>query len=158
MNAIHDQTAPLRLAMAEEIRRLDGLRSDQVAEAFLSVPRHLFAPGVALERVYSATTAVWPKHDDTGRMTSTVSAPHIQAVQLEQADVRPGMRVLEIGSGGYNAALLATLVGPDGEVTSVDIDAEIIDRARGCLDAAGVPAGADSGRGWRLGGSGARPV
>jgi protein-L-isoaspartate(D-aspartate) O-methyltransferase len=70
-------------------------------------------------------------------MTSTVSAAHIQAVQLEQADVRPGMRVLEIGSGGYNAALLATMVGQTGEVTTIDIDPEIIDRARACLDAAG---------------------
>ena len=30
---------------------------------------------------------------------------------LEQAQLAPGMRVLEIGSGGYNAALLAELVG-----------------------------------------------
>ena len=47
--------------------------------------------------------------------TSSVSAPGMQAVMLEQAQVRPGMRVLEIGSGGYNAALLAELAGPAGQ-------------------------------------------
>jgi protein-L-isoaspartate(D-aspartate) O-methyltransferase len=40
------------------------------------------------------------------------------------------MRVLEIGSGGYNAALIAELVGPDGEVTTVDIDPFVVDRAQ----------------------------
>jgi protein-L-isoaspartate(D-aspartate) O-methyltransferase len=123
--------------MVEQLRALGGLRSERVAAAFSTVPRHLFAPGLSPDRVYAANTSLWPKHNADGLLTSTVSAAHIQAVQLEQADVRPGMRVLEIGSGGYNAALLATLVGPDGEVTSVDIDPEIVDRARGCLDAAG---------------------
>ena len=56
---------------------------------------------------------------------------------LEQARIMPGMRVLEIGSGGYNAALIAELVGPAGEVTSLDIDPAVIDRARRLLDAAG---------------------
>lgn len=38
-----------------------------------------------------------------------------QAMMLEHAQITRGMRVLEIGSGGYNAALLAELVGPTGE-------------------------------------------
>lgn len=66
-----------------------------------------------------------------------VSASHIQAIQLEQADVRPGMNVLEVGSGGYNAALIAELVGPTGTVTTVDIDADIVDRAHAGLIHAG---------------------
>jgi protein-L-isoaspartate(D-aspartate) O-methyltransferase len=123
--------------MVAELRELGGIRSDPVAGAFLAVPRHLFAPGTPAELAYAANRSVWPKHDEAGAVTSTVSAAHIQAVMLEQADLRRGMRVLEIGSGGYNAALIAELVGPDGEVTSVDIDAEIVDRARSCLDAAG---------------------
>jgi protein-L-isoaspartate(D-aspartate) O-methyltransferase len=66
-----------------------------------------------------------------------LSAAHIQAVMLEQAEIEPGMRVLEIGSGGYNAALIAELVGADGIVTTVDIDADIVARARACLHTAG---------------------
>jgi protein-L-isoaspartate(D-aspartate) O-methyltransferase len=56
---------------------------------------------------------------------------------LEQADLHPGMRVLEIGSGGYNAALIAELVGTEGAVTTVDIDPDVVDRARRYLEAAG---------------------
>jgi protein-L-isoaspartate(D-aspartate) O-methyltransferase len=47
------------------------------------------------------------------------------------------MRVLELGSGGYNAALMAELVGPDGEATTVDIDPVITDRANTFLKNAG---------------------
>ena len=49
------------------------------------------------------------------------------------------MRVLEVGSGGYHAALMVELVGEDGEVTTVDIDPEVINRARECLTDAGYP-------------------
>ncbi|MFG2042133.1 methyltransferase, FxLD system [Dactylosporangium sp. NPDC048998] len=45
--------------------------------------------------------------------------------------------MLEIGSGGYNAALIAELVGPDGSVVSVDIDPQVVVHARATLAAAG---------------------
>ncbi len=47
------------------------------------------------------------------------------------------MRVEEIGSGGYNAALIAELVGQEGEVVTVDIDPFVTDRAAKFLDGAG---------------------
>ena len=50
---------------------------------------------------------------------------------LRQLDVRPGMRVLEIGAGtGYNAALLQEMTGETGQVTSIEIDPEVADWAR----------------------------
>ncbi|MGH8964711.1 MAG: methyltransferase, FxLD system, partial [Actinomycetes bacterium] len=69
--------------------------------------------------------------------TSSMSAVRVQAMMLDQAGLEPGMRVLEVGSGGFNAALAAELVGPDGAVTTIDIDAEVTDRARRYLDEAG---------------------
>lgn len=39
------------------------------------------------------------------------------------------MRVLEVGSGGLNAALIAETVGPGGTVVSVDIDPDVTARA-----------------------------
>jgi protein-L-isoaspartate O-methyltransferase len=58
---------------------------------------------------------------------------------LEQLDVQPGQRILEIGAGtGYNAALLAQLVGPEGEGVTVDVDPAICARAERHLDVAGV--------------------
>ncbi len=59
-------------------------------------------------------------------------------MMLGQLDVRPGDHVLEIGAGtGYNAALVAELVGPQGSVTTIDIDPEITAHARRALDASG---------------------
>jgi protein-L-isoaspartate(D-aspartate) O-methyltransferase len=49
-------------------------------------------------------------------------------MMLEQLAVRPVDSVLEIGAGtGYNAALLATLTGPGGHVTTIDVDDDLVD-------------------------------
>lgn len=63
----------------------------------------------------------------------------LQAYMIQAAQVGPGSRVLEIGSGGYNAALLAEVVGPAGTVVSVDIDAQVVANARTALTQAGYP-------------------
>ncbi|GIF01536.1 methyltransferase domain-containing protein [Paractinoplanes rishiriensis] len=63
----------------------------------------------------------------------------LQAYMLEAARLRLGSRVLEIGSGGYNAALLTEVVGPTGTVVSVDIDEDVVDNARRALAQAGYP-------------------
>ena len=58
---------------------------------------------------------------------SSSSQPTVMAMLLEQLDVRPGQRVLEIGAGtGYDAALLAVLVGTSGEVVTVDLDKDLV--------------------------------
>jgi protein-L-isoaspartate(D-aspartate) O-methyltransferase len=62
----------------------------------------------------------------------------VVAAMLEQLDVRPGDRILEIGAGtGYNAALLAELAGPAGHVVTVDIDEDVVRGARTALAATG---------------------
>ena len=138
MAAVCDSDAEaLREAMVAQLRELGAIRSDQVSDAFRAVPRHLFAPGEPLETVYAPTRAIVTKRNTHGAAISSLSESHIQATMLEQAQLGPGMRVLEIGSGGYNAALIAELVGESGRVVSVDIDPEIVDRARACLAAAG---------------------
>lgn len=135
-----DEATPadtLREAMVGELREMGTIRSDRVADVFRAVRRHLFAPGVPLDAVYAATSSVVTKLDEQGVAISSVSAPEIQAFMLEQAAINPGMNVLEIGSGGYNAALVAELVGSEGTVTTVDIYPEVTDRASRLLDAAG---------------------
>jgi methyltransferase of ATP-grasp peptide maturase system len=68
-----------------------------------------------------------------GVPTSSSSQPAIMAVMLTILAVRRGHRVLEIGTGtGYNAALLSHRLGAD-RVTTVDIDADLVDAARGRL-------------------------
>lgn len=97
---------------------------------------NLFAPEVSLEAAY-ANDVVRTKVNEQGVTTSSVSAPWLQAAMLEQARIEPGMRCLGVGSGGFNAALLAELAGPGGHVTTVDIDPGGTARARRCLEAAG---------------------
>ncbi|WP_435126322.1 methyltransferase, FxLD system [Micromonospora tulbaghiae] len=132
-----DDATTLRQAMVGTLRDEGLITTDSVAAAMNAVPRHEFAPGEPLEKVYQTNSTLVPKIDAQGRQTSVVSASHIQAIQLELAEVRPGMNVLEIGSGGYNAALIAEVVGRTGSVTTVDIDADVVDRARAGLRRAG---------------------
>jgi protein-L-isoaspartate(D-aspartate) O-methyltransferase len=125
-------------------RLVDRLLSDgavhggPVADALRAVPRHLFLPGVEPAVAYE-DEAIPTRWSADGRPTSSSSQPAIVAAMLEQLGVRSGDRVLEIGSGtGWNAALLAWLVGPDGAVTTVDIDAEVAEQAGQNLAAAGA--------------------
>ncbi|MET9812326.1 methyltransferase, FxLD system [Streptomyces sp. NPDC006355] len=141
MTAIDDSTVrdpdALRADMVRALRDQDAVTSESVAAAFAAVPRHQFAPDTPLELAYDLHRTVPVKKDEHGLDISVMSAAHLQAVMLEQAGIEPGMKVLEIGSGGYNAALIQELVGSDGAVTTVDIDRDIVDRARLCLDDAG---------------------
>ena len=141
MQSAWEEPSPDRLR-AELVAGLvagNRIRTPAVERAFRTVPRHLFVPGtVTPEQAYEDTT-VATKHGPDGRTTSSVSAPWLQAYMLEQAGLRPGARVLEIGSGGYNAALIAEVAGPDGYVVTVDIDADITGLARAYLDRAGYP-------------------
>lgn len=90
--------------------------------AFRAVPRHLFvAEGTPLDVSYNVDNSVAIKRGSDGVIISSSSAAYIQARMIEQAGLGPGMSVLEIGSGGFNAALLAEIVGPGGRVVSVDI-------------------------------------
>jgi protein-L-isoaspartate(D-aspartate) O-methyltransferase len=130
------RAAELRRLLVDDLVGQGTIESKEVEAAFRRVPRHVFAPEAPLEKAYSQAV-VATKRDGNGITISSVSAPAIQATMLEQAGLGPGMRALEIGSGGYNAALMAELVGDTGEVTTLDIDAEVVDRARLCLQRAG---------------------
>jgi protein-L-isoaspartate(D-aspartate) O-methyltransferase len=126
-----------------------------VVTAFRAVLRHRFLPGRPLDEVYE-DAAIMTKSGDRGFPISSSSQPAIMAVMLQLLRLRAGHRVLEIGAGtGYNAALMANLAGRDGHVVTVDIDAEMVERARAHLAAAGVEGvevvQADGAGGWPAG-------
>lgn len=57
---------------------------------------------------------------------------------LTQAGIAPGMKVLDVGSGaGDMALLLADLIGPTGTIVGVDVYQKVLKTARARLQAAG---------------------
>ncbi|MGW4471704.1 methyltransferase, FxLD system [Nonomuraea sp. NPDC004354] len=129
----------LRADMVAALTERGSIRSPEIATAFAKVPRERFAPEAPLEAAYSVQDVVVTKRDDAGRATSSISAPWLQAEMLEAARLFPGAKVLEIGSGGYNAALIAEVVGPAGLVVTVDIDPFVTERAGRFLAETGYP-------------------
>lgn len=129
--------ARLRDELADTLIGGGWIASPEAEVAFRTVPRHLFAPpGTPLADAY-ADTVIRTKFDASGTCLSSVSAPWLQAKMIAQAGVKPGMRILEVGSGGYNAALLAEITGTDGEVVTIDIDPDVTARTTASLEAAG---------------------
>jgi protein-L-isoaspartate(D-aspartate) O-methyltransferase len=128
-----------RQLLIDQLRADGSVRSEAVEDALQAVPRHLFLPGTPLPSAY-ANDVVVAKRDSASVPISSASQPSMVARMLEQLQIAPGMRILEIGAGtGYNAALLARLAGPEGHVTTVDVDADLVARASGALAGAGFP-------------------
>lgn len=108
-----DMAAEMNAALVKVLRGVGRIRTERISRAFETVPRHLFVPGTALEDAYR-DDVVFTKRDADGKALSSVSAPWLVAAMLERIAPLPGERILEVGSGGYNAALLRHLVGPRG--------------------------------------------
>ncbi|MDX2141569.1 MAG: methyltransferase domain-containing protein [Chloroflexota bacterium] len=133
---------PLSLnnAMVDDLKARGLIRSEAVEAAFRATPRHLFLPATPLDQVYNDEPVV-TRYNERKQPISSSSQPAIMAIMLELLGLQPGMRVLEIGAGtGYNAALMAHIVGSAGSVVTVDIDEEVIDEARTRLNNAGAAA------------------
>ena len=117
-----------------------GTRNLRVLDAIRAVPRHAFVPGAGLADAYNPDLAVITKRSTAGTALSCASVPYLVAAMLEQLDVHDGHRIFEAGAGtGWNAALLATLVGPGGHVSTIDIDPDITAQAAANLERAGFP-------------------
>ncbi|MFF3733415.1 methyltransferase, FxLD system [Streptomyces sp. NPDC002476] len=128
----------LRNALVDQLRADGHARTPAVETTLRTVPRHVFVPDASLEDAY-ANAPVHIKYDTDGTPISCASQPGVVALMLDQLDAQPGQRILELGAGtGYNAGLLAHLVGERGHVTTLDVDEDLVEGARAHLTAAGI--------------------
>ncbi|GGX50715.1 methyltransferase, FxLD system [Streptomyces noursei] len=128
----------LRNALVDQLQADGHARTPAVEAALRTVPRHLFVPEAPLSDAY-ANAPVNIKYDTDGTSISCASQPSVVALMLDQLQAQPGERILELGAGtGYNAALAGHLVGPNGHVTTIDVDDDLVEGTRAHLAAAGV--------------------
>ncbi|MCW2914403.1 MAG: Protein-L-isoaspartate(D-aspartate) O-methyltransferase [Actinomycetia bacterium] len=154
-----DQERDLRRALVAKLTEDGSLRDPRWIAAFQAVPRHVFVPRFLLDRTHTNTyepvDATDPAqhrewlervYSDEPLVTrvdgmfsvSSSSQPSLMADMLETLQITGAERVLEIGTGtGYNSALLCEGLGTDDQVFSVDIDADLVEAARGHLDGLG---------------------
>ncbi len=133
----------------DSLKAMGTIRSAAVEAAFRKVQRHRF-----IEQVYQKKDNFLkidpsnPEHlamvySDKALLTrtsppSSSSQPSLMAGMLEDLQLKPGMRVLEIGAGtGYNAALMAEIVSDPALITTIDIQEDVVAQTRGRLVAAG---------------------
>jgi protein-L-isoaspartate(D-aspartate) O-methyltransferase len=97
------ELGPQRAEMIEKQLRRRGITDSAVLAAMEAVPRHEFVPGELRPRAYEDA----PLPIGAGQ---TISQPYMVAAMTAALRLRPGDRVLEIGTGcGYQAAVLSRL-------------------------------------------------
>ncbi|MGV9884006.1 ATP-grasp peptide maturase system methyltransferase [Streptomyces sp. NPDC003006] len=141
------ESEPRELFLGAAVYRQDGLPDSPawVPVRRDSMPREEWF-GLAYENTTWVTQVDGVLAEDApgplrGSPTSSSTLPGLVVQMIEHTGIRPGDRVLEIGTGtGYSTALLCNVLG-DHNVTSVEVDQYAAERARKSLAEAGhVPA------------------
>lgn len=110
----------MRRKLVELVER-KGIRDKRVLQALLQVPRHFFFESSFLDHAYE--DKAFPI-----AAGQTISQPYTVAFQSELLATKPGMKVLEIGTGsGYQAAVLAEM---QCKVYSIERQKELFDRSK----------------------------
>lgn len=118
-----------REVMAEALRER-GVSDPAVLAAMRSVRRHAFFPGGMADPAIAYGDFPYPIG-----WGATISQPFIVAYMTQRLGVKPGARVLEVGTGsGYQAAVLASA---GAHVWSLDVVPELVAHARRALAAEG---------------------
>ena len=142
---LEKEMAAARAAMVEDIRARD-VTDERVLAALLAVRRHLFFPEGIPEPVIAYGDFPYPIG-----WGATISQPFIVAYMTQRLGLKPGARVLEVGTGsGYQAAVLAAM---GAQVWSLEVVPELAAHAQRALQAEGFAEVrvrcADGHEGWR---------
>ncbi|MCF8358520.1 MAG: protein-L-isoaspartate(D-aspartate) O-methyltransferase [Prolixibacteraceae bacterium] len=105
-----------------------GINNQEILSAFRKVPRHMFVPKNSIPYAY---------HDGPLAIGEgqTISQPYIVAYMTDVLNLKPGEKILEIGTGsGYQAAILAEM---DAEVFTIEIFKSLSERAQKTIERLG---------------------
>lgn len=146
----------LNKRMINKVIKKGYLKRQLYRKAFDLVKRHYFVPQLftfengkwvenkidyenpdfkILKQIYVDKPLAFLVKDD--QVVSTTSQPTVMAMMIEAAELEPGMKIMEIGTGsGYNAAILSEIVGGQENVISVEIDRQVFNLAKENLERA----------------------
>ena len=117
-----------RARLVEELEE-KGINDPKILEAIGKVPRHLFVENAFQHEAYEDKALPI-------QSGQTISQPFTVAYQTYSLDLKPKMKILEIGTGsGYQAAILAQM---GMKVFSVELDARLHREAKERLDNLGL--------------------
>jgi len=141
--AMADEYQRRRLAMVERQIEARGVTDARVLAAMRHVPRHEFVPE-------SLRGAAYEDRPLPIGHSQTISQPFIVASMTELAHIRPGSRVLEVGTGsGYQAAVVHEIAG---SVYTIEIIEALAQQAEETLARLGYTGAevrhGDGYRGW----------
>jgi protein-L-isoaspartate(D-aspartate) O-methyltransferase len=114
------KTQGMRRKLIYQVRE-KGIHDERVLEAMMKVPRHFFMSKDFLKQAYA---------DSAFQIGSgqTISQPYTVAYQTSLLDVKPGDKVLEIGTGsGYQTCVLLEL---GAKVFSIERQKDLYDKAK----------------------------
>jgi len=148
----------LNKEMIKEVKKKGFLKNTEYEKAFLSTPRHIFIPSVydiekqewkkfdvdyskpqeeILKKIYvDRPLVITIKEED---VLSTSSQPTVMAMMIEEAKLKNGDKVLEVGTGsGYNASVISKIIGDNGKVITIELEKKVYELSKTNLKRSGI--------------------
>lgn len=117
-----------RRALVNELRA-KGIKSEKVLEAINTLPRHFFFDTALISHAYE--DKAFPIGEG-----QTISQPYTVAFQTELLEVKPGDKILEIGTGsGYQGSILHLL---GAEVYTIEYQKKLFESTQRFLKRIGI--------------------
>jgi len=114
------------------IRCLEYLKSKNVEEALRKYRREFFVPDEVKHMAYRDFPL-------SIGFNQTISQPSTVVAMTEALEVKPGEKILEVGTGsGWQSAILSCLIGDKGRVYTIEILEELAEFARSNLNRVGI--------------------
>jgi len=119
-----------------------GIDSPDILEAFSNVPRHFFVP--ESQKQFAYEDCPLPIGEE-----QTISQPYIVALMTKALDIKPGMSVLEVGTGsGWQTAILSFLGAKVYSVERINVLAQRAEQALNSLGEKVEIKVGDGTKGW----------